>query len=243
MRVYGLLGFPLSHSFSKSFFTERFKEEEISDCIYENFSFEKIEDAVLFLRANKNLKGFNITIPHKVGILKYLDKISPACTEIQSCNCVRIENEKWEGFNTDVTGFTNSISPLLQPFHKNALIFGTGGASKAVEYSLKQLGIAYQMVSRTTTHGYLTYSDLSQDIINSHHLLINTTPLGMYPNVNECLPIPYQYITPKHLAYDLTYNPEETLFLKKAREKGAATKNGREMLIIQAEESWKIWDL
>jgi shikimate dehydrogenase len=242
MKTYGLLGFPLGHSFSRTFFAEKFKSEHVTDCVYENFSFGKVEDAVHYLRSLPSLKGFNITIPHKRNIMHYLDSSSPVCDEIQSCNTVKVSNGHWTGFNTDVVGFQKSLEPLLKNHHKSALVFGTGGASRAVVYVLKNLGIGYQMVSRKKSVGVLNYNVLTAEIIGSNPVLINTTPVGQYPEVDDCVPIPYDGITPDHLVYDLIYNPEETLFLKKARNRGAIIKNGKEMLILQAEESWRIWN-
>lgn len=243
MRIFGLLGYPLSHSFSKSFFTEKFEKEKISDCRYENFSFEKISEAISFLKTQQGLSGLNVTIPHKVNVLEFLDDQSSVCQKIQSCNCIKIEGGKWIGNNTDVTGFSNSITPLLKPEHNNALVFGTGGASKAVCFVLEELQIPYQLVSRKPSSvGVLSYEDINVETIRTHPVLINTTPVGLYPHTEKAVPIPYHAITPGHLAYDLIYNPAETLFLRKAKEQGASIKNGEEMLIIQAEESWKIWN-
>lgn len=241
MKRYGLLGFPLTHSFSKSFFTDKFQREGISGCRYDNFSIEHMDEAAHTLKSMEGLEGFNVTIPHKVNVMSYLDGMSEICAAIKSCNCVRILNGRWIGHNTDVIGFSRSLTPLLKPHHKNALVFGTGGASLAVRYVLEQAGIAYQLVSRNPSAGQLSYQDLSEADIASHPLLINTTPLGMFPHVDGCVPIPYSGITSGHLAYDLIYNPAETTFLKRAKEQGATTENGRDMLIIQAEESWKIW--
>lgn len=242
MKIYGLLGFPLSHSFSKSFFREKFEKEGISDCRYENFSVENIEKAVAYLKNLKKLSGFNITIPHKRNIMKFLDEASPVCRKIQSCNCVKITNGVWSGHNTDITGFSESISPLLKPLHARALVFGTGGASRAITYALEELGVQYQLVSRKPSREVMTYDDLTPEIIHTHHILINTTPVGQFPDIEKAIPIPYEGITSMHLAYDLIYNPEETLFLKKAKSQGATVVNGKEMLIIQAEESWRIWN-
>lgn len=242
MKTYGLLGYPLGHSFSRSFFTEKFEKEDFPDCRYENFSFENIDEGVLFLKKLDGLCGLNVTIPHKLQILPHLDEMSTTCEIIQSCNCIQIENGKWTGHNTDVTGFSKSLSPLIRDKHQKAVIFGTGGASKAVAHSLSEMGIDFTMVSRTKGEHTLSYDEITGDIIADHHLLINTTPVGMFPHVDESIPIAYDAITKDHLAYDLIYNPEETLFLKRAKEQGAAIKNGHEMLIIQAEESWKIWN-
>lgn len=242
MRTFGLLGFPLGHSFSKTYFAGKFRDENIADCVYENFSFEKIEAAVNYLKTLDNLCGFNITIPHKRNIIPYLDQTSPVCNQIKSCNTVRVVNGRWTGFNTDVTGFRNSLVPLLKKNHTKALVFGTGGASKAVIYVLEQLNIACTPVSRSAGTAILTYDQLTRDIIASNPVLINTTPLGQFPNIERAVPIPFNGISSAHLVYDLIYNPAETLFLKNAKQRGATTKNGEEMLVLQANESWNIWN-
>lgn len=242
MKTYGLLGYPLGHSFSKNFFTAKFAEEHIEDCEYLNFSFPDIENAVSYLKSLQDLRGFNITIPYKEKIFPFLDSSSATVDEIQSCNCIKVLNGKWHGENTDTIGFEKSLIPLLNPLHRRALIFGTGGASKAVAFVLKKLGIDYQYVSRSKKAGALTYGELSREMISNHLILVNTTPVGMAPNAKELLPLPYGGITKNHLAYDLIYNPEKTSFLRQAANKGAITRNGLEMLMIQAEESWKIWE-
>lgn len=242
MKTYGLLGYPLTHSFSKSFFEEKFKKESIVDTEYQNFSFKEIKEAVVHLKSLSGLRGFNITIPHKLHITNYLDEVSDVVKAIGSCNCVRVRNDQWSGFNTDVTGFIQSLKPLLKPHHKNALILGTGGVSKAVAYALQQLGIRFTFVSRSPAERMYGYDDLNEYVMAANPIIVNTTPVGMYPHVNEFPHIPYRYITPGHIVYDLIYNPAETLFLKKAGGHGAIIKNGSEMLVIQAEESWKIWN-
>lgn len=242
MRMFGLLGFPLGHSFSKAYFTSKFQRENIRDCRYENFAFEKIDDAIRYLKELPDLAGFNITIPHKRNIIESLDVASGVCREIGSCNTVKVADGRWLGYNSDVVGFSKSLVPLLTEVHTKALVFGSGGASKSVAYVLKQLGISYKLVSRTPTPETWSYESLTTDIIASHTLLINTTPVGQFPHTDECIHIPYEGISSHHLAYDLIYNPSETLFLKKAGERGSTTKNGEEMLVLQAEESWRIWN-
>lgn len=241
MNVYGLIGYPLTHSFSKSFFTEKFEKEKIADSRYDNFSFKALEDAIAYLKSMKNLRGLNVTIPHKINVMAYLDEVSEVCQEIKSCNCIKVKDGKWYGHNTDVPGFLNSLKPLLRPQHHKALVFGTGGASKAVVYALEQLGIDYKLVSRQASRNQLTYETISEALLSDHKLLINTTPVGMFPEVEKTLPLPYHAVGNEHLAYDLIYNPDETLFLKKAKERGAAIQNGLPMLVLQAEESWRIW--
>ncbi|MCO6496117.1 MAG: shikimate dehydrogenase [Chitinophagaceae bacterium] len=242
MKTYGLLGYPLGHSFSRNFFKEKFEKEQIIGCEYVNFPFSDMKEAIDALRGNADLQGFNITIPHKVNILAYLDSMESVCAEIRSCNCVKVEQEKWRGFNTDVTGFENSLRPFLKPEHKKALVLGTGGASKAVNFVLQKLGIEVLEVSRMRRGKILSYSDLDKEILATHTLWVNTTPVGMAPHTEETLPLDFNMLTPDHLVYDLIYNPEKTRLLQIAEEKGAAIKNGLEMLVIQAEESWSIWN-
>lgn len=242
MKTYGLIGKTLGHSFSKDYFTKKFEAEGLPDCVYQNFELAELAKGVGSLKILEGLCGLNVTIPYKTAILDYLDEVDEVCSRLGACNCIRIKNSHWKGFNTDVPGFEKSIKPLFKPYHNQALVFGTGGASKAVVFVLEELGIGYQLVSRKALSGILTYQDISPEIIREYPVLINTTPVGMSPYQDGCIPIPYEAITTQHLAYDLIYNPEETLFLKKARQQGAVTKNGLEMLMIQAEESWKIWN-
>lgn len=242
MKTYGLLGYPLGHSFSRHFFAAKFIKEHIEDCEYLNFSYSEISEAVAFLKSLKNLKGFNVTIPYKEKIIPFLHSWSETVEQIHSCNCITIRNGRWHGENTDTIGFEKSLLPLLTPHHNTALIFGTGGAAKSVAFVLKKLGIGFHFVSRTKVADGFTYDELKPDIISGHQILINTTPVGMAPNQKGLLPLHYEAITKNHVAYDLIYNPAETLFLKEAAEKGAITKNGLDMLEIQAEESWKIWN-
>ncbi len=266
VRTFGLIGFPLSHSFSQKYFTDKFKKEDITDCEFKNFSLENINEFSALLKNNPTLCGLSITIPHKQNVIKFLDEIDPAAKHIGAVNCIRaslrgqspkqspIEDRLLRpdqstrtrndvyltGYNTDIFGFEQSLAPLLKSHHTQALILGTGGAAKAVAYVLDKLKIKYRSVSRSK--GDIVYSSLNQNTINEHLLIINTSPLGMFPKVNDCPDIPYEFITPKHLLYDLTYNPEESLFLKIGKEKGAQIKNGLEMLHVQAEKAWKIWN-
>lgn len=242
MRLFGLIGFPLTHSFSKKFFTEKFEREGLSDCRYENFPIPAIEDVHRIL-AMPGLEGLNVTIPYKELIIPYLNQSSVLVKKINACNCIKIKNGKLLGFNTDIAGFENSLlTKLNSPKYRQALILGTGGSSKAVKYVLHKLGIEFKMVSRKPAAGILSYEQLTREMIQQHLLIINTTPLGMYPNVVEAPPLPYQYITPDHFLFDLIYNPEKTLFLKKGEDQGARIQNGYEMLVLQAEENWKIWN-
>jgi shikimate dehydrogenase len=242
MRLFGLIGYPLSHSFSKKFFTEKFEKEGLRDCWYELFPIPSIDELPALVKKHPDLCGFNITIPYKEQVLPFLDDKNDIVKKINACNCVIIKDGKLQGHNTDVAGFELALQQYLQPSHKKALILGTGGASKAVEFVLEKRGIDYKYVSRKPIAGHYSYEQIIPAIIKEYTLIINTTPLGMYPNVNEAPPVPYESLTKAHYLFDLVYNPEKTLFLQKGEEKGAAIKNGYEMLVIQAEESWKIWN-
>ncbi|MBB5622511.1 shikimate dehydrogenase [Pedobacter cryoconitis] len=246
MRTFGLIGYPLAHSFSKKFFTEKFAEEGIADHQYELFPIENIAAVVSLIAADDSLAGLNVTIPHKVGVMTYLNELDPAAETIGAVNCISIQHkdgQTWlKGFNTDAYGFQESLKPYLKKHHTHALILGDGGAAKAVKYVLDQLQITYLSVVRTVAPNAILYSDLTEDLLQKHQVIINTTPLGTFPNVEAAPAIPYQWLTDQHLAYDLVYNPEETEFLKRAKAKGAAIKNGFEMLQLQAERSWFIWN-
>ncbi|TAM96575.1 MAG: shikimate dehydrogenase [Chitinophagaceae bacterium] len=241
MRHFGLIGFPLSHSFSKKYFSEKFQKEHITDCDYENFPLASIELFPELLKKEKP-EGLNVTIPYKESVISYLDYLDPAAEKIAAVNCIHFKNGKSTGFNTDIIGFERSLKPLLRPQHHHALILGTGGASKAIGYVLSKLNISFHYVSRHKKPDRFTYGDLNEEIIQQHTLIINTTPLGTSPDVNLCPDIPYQFLRKEHLLYDLIYNPPETLFLQRGKERGAAIKNGYEMLLIQAEASWEIWN-
>lgn len=242
MRRFGLLGYPLSHSFSQKYFTEKFAQLGLTDCVYENFSLPTIQELSVVLQEKTDLCGFNITIPYKKQVLSFLDEVSPVVAEIGACNCVQIKAGKLTGYNTDVVGFEQSLKPFLQLHHTKALVLGTGGASAAVEYVLRKLGITVQHVSRVASDNAIAYEQVDEKILSTHHLLINTTPLGMYPKVTECPDLPYRFLTLQHHLYDLIYNPAETQFLSNGKAQGATTQNGQEMLIGQAEESWRIWN-
>lgn len=237
MKTYGLIGKNISYSFSRNYFANKFKKEDIKNSQYINFDIDNLSELNNIF--NTNNFGFNVTIPYKEAIIPYLDSLDFHAEKIGAVNTIKIENEKKIGFNTDWIGFKKSIEPLLNSHHTKALILGTGGASKAVIYALDQLKIETLMVSR---YGEISYEDLSEEIIQNHAIIINCTPVGTFPNVDAAPEIPYHFITKNHLAYDLIYNPAETLFLKKCKEKGAVVKNGLEMLEIQAEASWKIWN-
>jgi len=243
MRLFGLIGYPLSHSFSKKYFTEKFEKEGLMDCRYDLFPIDSIEKFPEILKSHPNLYGLNVTIPYKQLVLPYLNSVENIPDELKACNCIKIRNTKLTGYNTDCTGFEKSLTPLLKKHHQRALVLGNGGATIAVIFVLKKLGIGFDIVSRTLHDGStLTYENVDEKVIKENPVIINTTPLGMYPKTGECPDIPYQFISNQHLFFDLVYNPEKTLFLQKGEERGAAIKNGHEMLVIQAEESWRIWN-
>ena len=242
MKLYGLLGKTLKHSFSKTYFTNKFSALGITDCRYENFELASINELPQLLIDKPSIKGLNVTIPYKQDVLQFLDEKNDIVKEVNACNCIKISEGRLSGYNTDVVGFLQSLKKLLESYHTHALILGTGGSSKAVEYALKTLGINYQNVSREKRLSAISYDELDKDILTSHQVIINTTPLGMFPNTGEAPPIPYELLTPRHLLFDLIYNPEKTVFLKMGEEKGAKIANGMEMLLLQAEESWRIWN-
>jgi len=240
MRKFGLIGFPLTHSFSRQYFTEKFQREGLSGCIYENYPISSIEGIRELVR-DPRLEGLNVTIPYKRSVIPFLDNTEEL--PIPACNCIRIQEGKTTGFNTDIRGFEISLKEQLAPRHSQALILGNGGASGAVQFVLKKLGIRFETVSRSLHEGStLVYEQLDREIMENHLLIVNATPLGMYPQTDACPDIPYQWIHEGHYLFDLIYNPETTLFLQKGRERGATIRNGLQMLRLQAEESWKIWN-
>lgn len=239
MRQYGLLGFPLSHSFSQAYFKEKFHKEGIKDCSYELFPLEDIKEFRSLLKKNPDLKGLTVTTPHKVSVVDYMDELDETAAKVGAVNTILI-GEKLKGFNTDVAGFKESLKPLL--LHKKALILGSGGAAKAVRVALQQLNISSLIVSRTPDDGQLSYEGLSPELISTHTLIINATPLGMFPYVETYPQIPYSAAGADHLFYDLTYNPEESRFLFKGKQAGAKAKNGLEMLHLQADYAWETWN-
>lgn len=244
MDKYGLVGYPLRHSFSRDFFNEKFKNENI-DAEYLNFEIPSISSFPDIIAQTPGLRGLNVTIPYKEKVISHLDELSTEARAIGAVNVIKVSRRQGslhlKGFNSDVIGFTRSLEPLIEPVHRKALILGTGGASKAVRYGLGQLGLEYLFVSRTPRTGMLSYEQLTPEIMEEYKVIVNCTPVGMYPHTDECPDIPYDLVGPKHLLYDLIYNPEETLFLKKGRERGATTKNGLEMLILQAYAGWDFW--
>lgn len=241
-REYGLLGYPLSHSFSKRFFDKKFIDEAIP-ASFMNFEFPEAASIIEEVRERAALCGFTITIPHKQNIIPLLNRLDRAAEEIGAVNCVKIENNReLVGYNTDYIGFVNSIKPMLQPHHTKALVLGTGGASKAVVYGLKTLGVSSTLVSRRGSKQILSYEELSSDIMEEHSIIVNTTPLGTFPKIEGYPDIPYSKIGSKHLLYDLVYNPELTQFLDRGAKQGATIKNGMDMLELQALEAWSIWN-
>ncbi len=243
MRLFGLIGFPLSHSFSEKYFTKKFELEGITDCRYKLFPIKSIQELPGVLSSNPNLIGLNVTVPYKQQVLSYLHSTENIPAGTEACNCIHIKEGKLIGYNTDVIGFEKSFTPLLKSHHKKALVLGNGGAATAVVFVLKKLAIDFIIVSRELhSNSSLIYKDIDKQVMVDCNIIINTTPLGMFPNENCCPDIPYQFITSKHLLYDLVYNPAKTLFLKKGEQHGANIKNGEEMLMLQAEESWRIWN-
>ncbi|PIF02682.1 MAG: shikimate dehydrogenase [Paludibacter sp.] len=245
MKTYGLIGKSLKHSFSKRYFTEKFEKEKIKS-VYELFEIEKIEK-VQEIFQKENLNGLNVTIPYKEVIIPYLDEVDETAKVVGAVNTIKFIRHSagtlsLKGYNTDVLGFSQSIRPHLKAWHKKALILGTGGVAKAIDYSLKSLGIETKFVSRTPSSTQLSYEDLNSSIINDFLLIVNGSPIGMFPNITQCPKIPYVLLGKKHLLFDAIYNPIKTLFLQKGEKQGAEIINGLEMLVNQAEESWKIWN-
>ena len=240
MDKYGIIGFPLGHSFSRGFFTEKFAREGI-DAQYLNFEIPDANMLLDVLRNNPELRGLNVTLPYKQAVIPLLDELSDEAKEIGAVNVIRVRDGKLKGFNSDIIGFTESIKPLLQPWHKKALILGTGGASRAIRVGLTRLGIEWTYVSRTSRDDMLTYADLTPEVMQDYTVIVNCSPVGMFPKVDEAPNIPYELLTSKHLLFDLVYNPEDTLFMQKGRAQGATVKNGLEMLHLQAIASWKFW--
>jgi len=244
MKHFGLIGFPLGHSFSKKFFTEKFKQENI-DAQYDLYELANLLELENLLTETE-LYGLNVTIPYKEQVIQYLDELDDTAAEIGAVNVIKfirkVGSLSLKGYNSDAIGFENSLAPLLKPYHQKALILGTGGASKAIDYTLRKLGITTTFVSRTAKPDSLTYDQLNEDILNKNLVIINASPVGTFPHADECPNIPYQFLTDKHLLFDAVYNPAETLFLKKGKEQKAQVLNGEGMLIGQAVAAWKIWN-
>lgn len=244
MNLLGIIGFPLTHSFSKQYFTEKFQRESIDGYTFDAFELKSITELTTLLSQTPSLKGFAITKPYKQQILSYLDFATPDVQEIGACNCVHIVDGKLYGYNTDVLGFEESLKTLLQPHHNKALILGTGGAAQAVAYVLRKLEIDFLFVSRNNINkiSCVNYTNLNQQIIEENTLIINASPVGTFPNIDEAPAIPYQFISDKHYCFDLVYNPSQTKFLALSEKQKAISKNGFDMLAIQAEANWKIWN-
>ena len=241
---YGLIGKDISYSFSRDYFTKKFLDLNLKEHSYRNFDIPEIEEfPFLLYHKEDDYLGLNVTIPYKESIMKYLSGIDEVAEKIGAVNTIKItEDNKFVGYNTDVFGFEKSLRPLLNSHHKKALILGTGGASKAIAYVLEKLNIEFKFVSRTPEEHQFSYDSLNKSILNEYHLIINSTPLGTFPDVELTPDIPYNYLTKNHLLYDLIYNPEETTFLKLGKNHGSMIKNGAEMLKLQAEKSWEIWN-
>ena len=244
MDKYGIIGHPLCHSFSRSFFNEKFQNENI-DAEYINFDIQNIDELPEILASNPELRGLNVTIPYKEKVLSFLDYISVEARAIGAVNVIRVDHKgddvMLKGYNSDVIGFTKSIEPLLEKFHKKALVLGTGGAAKAVDYGLKSLGLETVRVSRFERPGTIQYKNIDASVVKEYNVIVNCPPCGMYPHYNECPELPYEALDSHNILYDLIYNPDQTLFLKKGKEQGALTKNGLEMLLLQAFASWDFW--
>ena len=245
MDKYGLIGYPLGHSFSISYFNQKFENENI-DAVYENFEIKDIEQLQEIIDMNPNLRGLNVTIPYKEKVISYLDHVSQEARAIGAVNVIKVEHKGNDtlltGYNSDVIGFTKSIEPLLDKHHEKALILGTGGASKAINYGLKSLGLETVFVSRYEKPDTICYKDITPEVIKEYNVVVNCTPLGMYPKTNQCPDLPYEAMDSHTLLYDLIYNPDETLFMAKGRKQGATVKNGLEMLLLQAFASWNFWN-
>lgn len=241
MQLYGLIGYPLSHSFSKKYFDEKFMKDGITDASFKNFSIENIS-LLHDILAQRNLRGLAITIPYKKAVIDFLYNSTDEVKQMGACNCIKIKDGKLLGHNTDVIGFEKSFIKKLKPHHTKALILGTGGAAAAVEFVLQKLNIGYEFVSRKKAGTQFLYQELNENILNKYSVIINATPIGTFPDVDEAPAIPYQFITSQHYLFDLVYNPAETKFLQLAKQNGATIQNGYEMLELQAEENWKIWN-
>lgn len=245
MDKYGLIGKHLGHSFSIGYFNEKFQSEGI-DATYENFEISTVDGIREIIDTNPELKGLNVTIPYKEEVINYLDFVSPNAREIGAVNVIKVVHKGkktiLKGYNSDIIGFTKSIEPILKPYHKKALILGTGGAAKAVMTGLKSLGVETLMVSRSTRPNTIRYEQLTPNLVQEYNVIVNCTPLGMYPKVNEFPQLPYEGMNEKNLLYDLIYNPDETMFMRKGKAQGAVTKNGLEMLLLQAFASWEFWN-
>lgn len=244
MKLYGLIGYPLGHSFSKQYFTEKFSKEGLTDCFFESFPIETINEFKKLLLDNPSLLGLGVTIPYKEQVLQFVDELSPEVKIIGAANSIKISGNYLTAYNTDIIGFEKSFCRELKPFHNKALILGTGGASKAIQFVLKKLAIDFLVVTRVNNNNsnMVAYNEVDEKMIIKYNIIINCTPAGMSPNNNSFPDLPYQFITNQHYLYDLVYKPANTLFMQKGAAGGAIAINGHEMLLIQAEASWKIWN-
>lgn len=244
IREYGLIGYPLSHSFSQKYFNAKFQKEQIVNAVFHAFSIPTIDDLPAVLQSHAALQGFAVTIPYKRAVIRFLNEASPEVREMDACNCVKIKDGKLSGFNTDVIGFHQSFVLHRKSGQDKALVLGTGGAASAVQFVLKRLAIPYLSISRSANESknIRSYREVTPDILQEYTIVINATPLGTYPNVDECPPIPYEALSPRHYLFDLVYNPSKTKFLLRGEQHGATIQNGYEMLVFQAEENWKIWN-
>lgn len=245
MDKYGLIGYPLGHSFSVSYFNQKFSDEG-TDAVYENFEIPTVDALPEVLGSNPNLKGLNVTIPYKEKVIPFLDYLTPEARAIGAVNVIKVSHKgkkiELRGYNSDVIGFTKSIEPMLEKkWHKRALILGTGGASKAIDYGLRNLGLETVFVSRYEKQGTIMYDSITPDVVREYNVIVNCTPVGMYPHTEECPKLPYEAMDSHTILYDLIYNPDETLFMKRGAQYGAQTKNGLEMLLLQAFASWEFW--
>lgn len=248
MRVFGLIGYPLGHSFSAKYFAEKFAREGIADCQYLNFEIEQIEQLPALLAVMPDLAGFNVTIPHKQAVIPFLDRLSDEAAAIGAVNCVRVERDadgrivELVGHNTDAGGFRSSLLDLIGDERPDALVLGSGGAAQAVVYVLRAIGLNFRVISRSSDASRMTYDEVTDEVIARNRLIVNTTPLGMVPNIDALPALPYDALTPRHFLYDLVYNPPFTRFLAQGQARGAHIKNGEQMLAAQAEASWGIWN-
>jgi len=245
MDKYGLIGYPLVHSFSIGYFNEKFKSEGI-DASYENFEIPTIDEFLEVVETNPELRGLNVTIPYKEKVISYLDSLSAEARAIGAVNVIKVSHKGkktiLKGYNSDVIGFTQSIAPLIEPYHHKALVLGTGGSSKAIDFGLRSLGLETLKVSRYERTGTIQYDAITPEVIKEYNVIVNCTPCGMYPHADECPKLPYEAMNSHTLLYDLIYNPDETMFMKKGKAKGAVVKNGLEMLLLQAFASWEFWN-
>jgi shikimate dehydrogenase len=243
MRLFGLIGYPLTHSFSKKYFEEKFKRESLTDCSFKNFPIVSVDELKIIIRENPGLEGLAVTIPHKQSVVSLLDDDKHIHRNLKACNCIKIREGKLIGYNTDTTGFEKSLLPLLKDIHRHALILGNGGAAEAVKFVLRDHNIDYKVVSRRLhDDSSLCYSELGKEVLEKYKVIINTTPLGMYPQIDSYPDMPYDLVNSGHILFDLIYNPAKTIFLKKGEERGAVIQNGYDMLVYQAEENWRIWN-